>query len=232
MADPVLDASYDPLSDSAVRESSRAPRPRDAATLILVRRDAEPRILMGRRHSGHAFMPSKWVFPGGAVDRTDSRAPSASELDPETARRLGPRARALALAAIRETFEEAGLLLARPAEATRAPAAWRPFTERGVLPDLAPLVFVARAITPPYRHKRFDARFFMANAEHLLSLERLADTGELEEIAWFSMDEAETLDLPSITRFVVREVAQRLEAPERRAPFVRMVRGARSVDWL
>jgi 8-oxo-dGTP pyrophosphatase MutT (NUDIX family) len=232
MADPVLDATYDPLSDSAVRESSRAPRPRDAATLILVRRDGEPKILMGRRHSGHAFMPSKWVFPGGAVDRTDSRAPSASELDPETARRLGPRARALALAAIRETFEEAGLLLARPAGAARAPAAWRSFTERGVLPDLAPLAFVARAITPPYRHKRFDARFFMADAEHLLSLDRLADTGELEEIAWFSMEDAETLDLPSITRFVVREVGQRLDSPERRAPFVRMIRGARIVDWL
>jgi hypothetical protein len=85
LADPVLDAGYDPLSDGAVRDGRRAIRPRDAATLILVRRNGEPRLLMGRRHGGHAFMPSKWVFPGGGVDRSDARAPSTSELDAATA---------------------------------------------------------------------------------------------------------------------------------------------------
>ena len=232
MADPILDAGYDPLSDGAIRDSRRALRPRDAATLILVRHDGPPSLLMGRRHSGHAFMPSKWVFPGGGVDRADARAPAGAELRPEVAARLGPRARALALAAVRETYEEAGLLLARPGAAVRAPAAWRPFLAHGALPDLAALAYVARAITPPYRTRRFDARFFMADAEALLSLERLDGTGELEEIAWVSLAEVNQLDLPSITRFVVAEVAQRLVEPERPIPFVRMVRGARRLDWL
>jgi len=232
VADPILDAGYDPLSDGALRETARAVRPRDAATLILVRRSPQPSLLMGRRHRGHAFMPSKWVFPGGGVDRADARAPAATELRPEVARRLGPRARALALAAVRETFEEAGLLLARPAAApARGPAAWRPFLEQG-LPDLAALDYVARAITPPYRPRRFDARFFLAEASALLDADRLAGAGELERIAWTPLDEIPRLDLPSITRFVVSEIAQRLEDPGRPVPFVRMVRGARTTEWL
>src|SRR5665213_1535476 len=68
---------------------SKLARPRDAATLVIVRRDAaKPRLLMGRRHGGHDFMPDKWVFPGGRIDRSDYRAPSASELRPEVAARL------------------------------------------------------------------------------------------------------------------------------------------------
>src|SRR5260221_2744631 len=84
-------------------------RPRDAATLILIRRDArKPRVLMGRRHRGHDFMPDKWVFPGGRIDRSDFRAPYHSDLRPEVATRLrkttsAARARALALTAVRET---------------------------------------------------------------------------------------------------------------------------------
>jgi 8-oxo-dGTP pyrophosphatase MutT (NUDIX family) len=87
-------------------------------------------------------------------------------------------------------------------------------------------------VTPPYRPRRFDARFFLADAAALLSLDRLTGTGELEEIAWFTLPEVEALDLPSITRFVVAEVAERLREPERPAPFVRMIRGARRLDWL
>jgi 8-oxo-dGTP pyrophosphatase MutT (NUDIX family) len=136
------------------------------------------------------------------------------------------------MAAVRETFEEAGLLLASAAPPQKAPGAWSDFTERGALPDLAPLEYVARAITPPYRARRFDARFFMADAGALISLERLPDCGELDEIAWVSLAEALALDLPSITRFVVGEVGRRLVDPVRPVPFVRMERGARKMDWL
>jgi 8-oxo-dGTP pyrophosphatase MutT (NUDIX family) len=206
--------------------------------LIIVRRDAtKPRLLMGRRHGGHDFMPDKWVFPGGRIDRSDFHAPSASELRPEVAARLnktGPahRVRALALTAIRETFEEAGLLLAKPAPPRPAAGPWREFLEVGAAADLAALEFIARAITPPYRPKRFDARFFMAPAEALLSLERRPDCGELDEIAWVDLDEALALDLPNVTRFVVQELALRLDDPARPAPFVRFIRGARSLTHL
>jgi len=216
------DASPDPLSDAGERDPEPARgRPKDAATLILVR---EGRLLLGRRHAGHAFMPAKWVFPGGRVDRADFRARAASELRPEVAARLergapAGRARALAVAAVRETHEEAGLLLGRMEGGT-------------ALPDLAALDYVARAITPPGRVRRFDARFFSADAGALLSPERAPGSGELEELAWFTPEEARALDLPSITRFVVEEVAERLRTPERPIPFVRMVRGAKVVHRL
>lgn len=239
--DPLLEANYDPRQDGAVREGQQLVRPRHAATLIIVRRDAKkPRLLMGRRAGGHAFMPSKWVFPGGRVDRTDFTAPTASDLKPETHGKLALTARhaspllprALAMAAIRETFEEAGLLLAKEAPARPGAGPWREFLDAGALADLTPLEFVARAITPPYRPRRFDARFFMAEADALLSLERRPDCGELDEIAWVDLDEALALDLPNITRFVVQEVARRLEEPGRPVPFMRFLNGRRVLDHL
>ena len=239
MTEPLLEPNYDPRVDGAMREKgAKLVRPRDAATLIIVRRDAEkPRLLMGRRHGGHDFMPDKWVFPGGRIDRSDFRAPYATDLRPEVAARLAKtapvhRARALALTAVRETFEEAGLLLAKPAPPRVAAGPWREFLAVGAAPDLGRLDFIARAITPPYRPKRFDARFFMAEAESLLSLERRPDCGELDEIAWVDMDEALALDLPNVTRFVLQELALRLEDPSRPAPFVRFARGARLLSHL
>lgn len=239
--DPLLEANYDPSNDGPMREGQRLMRPRHAATLIIVRRDAQkPRLLMGRRHGGHAFMPSKWVFPGGRIDRTDFTAPSASDLTPDTqgklaltARHASPRLpRALALTAVRETFEETGLLLAKQAPPRPGAGPWREFLEAGALPDLAALEFVARAITPPYRPRRFDARFFMAEAEALLSLERRPDCGELDEIAWVDLDEALALDLPNVTRFVVREIGLRLEEPGRPIPFMRYLNQRRQLEHL
>jgi 8-oxo-dGTP pyrophosphatase MutT (NUDIX family) len=239
MNEPILDPNYDPRSDGAMRKAgAKLARPRDAATLIIVRRDAaEPRLLMGRRHGGHDFMPDKWVFPGGRIDRSDFRAPYAGDLRPEVLARLEKtappaRCRALALTAVRETFEETGLLLARPAAPRPGAGPWRDFLAHGAEPDLGALDFIARAITPPYRPKRFDARFFMAPAEALISLERLPDCGELDEIAWVDLEEAAGLDLPNITRFVIQELALRLDDPARPAPFMRFLRGARRLAYL
>lgn len=215
------DSSPDPLEDAGQRDPRPARgRPKDAATLILIRRDGpEPRLLMGRRHAAHTFMPDKWVFPGGRVDRSDFRASVTGELRPEVAAlvaRSGPPARAgtlpraLAVAAVRETWEETGLVLGR--------------LEQGrLLPDLAPLALVAHAVTPPGRVRRFDARFFSADASALQSLERTPGSGELEEIAWFTFAQALDLDLPSITRFVVSELAQRESDPDRPVFSVRML---------
>ena len=233
----MTEQAFDPLGGGA-RDSGMPPRkgpavrPRHAATLIIVRRDGpKPRVLMGRRAAGHDFMPDKWVFPGGRIDRSDYRAPYATDLKPEVAARMhhstpAHKARALAMAAIRETFEEAGLLLAKPAPKRSAMGPWRDFIAQGVQADLDALDYVARAVTPPMVPKRFDARFFMAEADRLVSLERQADCGELDEIAWVDIDEALKLDLPSVTRFVVKEVEHRLENPDRPAPFMRMLRGS------
>jgi 8-oxo-dGTP pyrophosphatase MutT (NUDIX family) len=210
-----------------------AVRPRDAATLIVLRRDGKkPRLLMGRRHQGHSFMPGLWVFPGGRIDRADYRAPHHGELPGETHRRLtqgatAAKARALALAAIRETFEETGLLIAKPAPPRPAAGPWREFVEQGAVADLSTLQMIARAVTPPQLPKRFDARFLLAPAESLMSLDRQRDCGELDEIAWVDLDEALALELPGVTRFVLKEIASRLEKPDRPALFMRFV-GRRS----
>src|SRR5205807_6364422 len=99
-------------------------RPKDAATLILVDRDGRmPKVLLGKRHTRHKFMPGKFVFPGGRVDPADRHMPVARSLDPGAQANLMKRvahpspagARALALAAIRETFEETGLVVGVPA---------------------------------------------------------------------------------------------------------------------
>ncbi len=214
-----------------------AQRPRDAATLILTRGRAKPEVLMGRRAPGHVFMASKWVFPGGRIERADFTAASAADLSRDSARRLeaevpARRARALALAAVRETFEETGLILGEPAPPASVAGPWREYRRAGALPDLTALSYVARAITPPGRTRRFDARFFMAPAEALLTPEPTAGSGELDEIAWIPLTEVKTLDLPAITRFVLDEVAARLDDADRPAPFIRMVRGRHLVDYL
>ena len=226
-----FDAAAD-LSD-APRTGERQ-RPRDAATLIIVRRGQTPQVLMGRRAPGHVFMASKWVFPGGRIDRSDFAAASANEAHPLTAAALGRemlphRARALMLTAVRETFEETGLILGQSASPANVAGPWREFRAAGALPDLAALRYIARAITPPGRTRRFDARFFMTDATALLEPEPTAGSGELDEIAWLPLAEARALNLPAITRFVLAEVAERLDQPDRAIPFVCMVRGRHQV---
>ena len=208
-------------------EGARAVRPRNAATLFIIRRDGpKPRVLMGKRHGGHNFMPNLWVFPGGRIDRADFRAPAATDLRPEVAGKFEAymplaRGRALGKAAIRETWEEAGLLLARPAEPRPIAGPWREFVEQGFQPDLEALSIIYRAVTPPSVGKRVDTWVLMADAERLVSLERQADCGELEEIAWFELEEALELPLPMVTRAVIQETRERLDNPNRPIPYMR-----------
>ena len=233
------------MAESEYRSGGRAVRPRDAATLIIVRQDGRhPRILMGRRAATHKFMPNKFVFPGGRVDVGDTRLRPPRDLHPAVMDRLRvdrsePRARALGLAAIRETYEETGLILGEtetPLMRSRSPH-WREFLQHGINPRLDVLQLVARAITPPYRNRRFDARFFMADARHLQGEvhERPAGSGELLELHWVSLDRAMELELPHITRFVLGQVEQRLQrsqGPEAKGPFVYTRHGKQVTDWV
>lgn len=208
------------LAESELRPTGRAARPRDSATLILVRRDkAEAQILMGKRSANHAFMPNKFVFPGGKVDSADARIKPPYDLHPDVLARLmlgcsANRARALAMAAVRETFEETGITVGENGAKllkTRS-RAWRAFLQQGMNPRLDTLHFIARAITPAYRNRRFDSRFFMADADpSILSNHRpkLA-SGELLEIHWVTLKEARQLELPRITRLVLDEIEQRI----------------------
>lgn len=192
----------------------RAVRPRDAATLILARGTGPTtEILMGRRHPNHRFMPNQWVFPGGRVDRGDGLVRTPTRLRPEVLAQLAKgcsehRAHALALAAIRETFEETGLAVGRPHDGTgKVPKdpVWAAFHATGHAPAPDLLDYVARAITPPIRPMRFHARFFMADAAHARGT--LHGSGELEGLYWVPLEEAKGLDVPRITAVILEDVA-------------------------
>ncbi|MER8529879.1 MULTISPECIES: NUDIX hydrolase [unclassified Mesorhizobium] len=214
-------------------------RPRDAATLILLdRKGDEFLVLMGRRHARHAFMPGKFVFPGGRTDPADSRIPIATALHPEEEARLTAgigrtspaRARAIALSAIREAYEEAGLLIGQKGVFATARRDWQGFVEHGVIPSLQALRFVARAITPPNRVRRFDTRFLAAWRDDVaVQLPDGGPTDELEDVVWLPLAKARQADIPDITRTVLEELETRLArdpllSPGGPVPFYRLVR--------
>ena len=191
-------------------------KPRDAATLIIVDRSGDvPKVLLGKRHAGLKFMAGKLVFPGGRMEPGDRKMPVASELDAHAGARLMravrrpslAKARALALAAVRETFEETGLLLGKRVDALPPvpEGPWKAFADAGVLPDLAQLHFIVRAITPPRRPRRFDARFFAV---------------------WLPIPEAKKHDLPTITQVALDELESRVGkgfGHDLPSPFYRML---------
>ena len=226
-----------PIPASAPPEPTRKAvlRPRDAATLILIdRRGRAPKVLMGRRNPGLVFMPGKFVFPGGRIELGDRHMPVAGTL-PDYAEAALIRqvtrpphylGRALALAAIRETHEETGLLLGTreygPPETV--PQGWEAFQAHGVLPDLEALHLVARAVTPPGRPRRFDTRFFVADRRAVAAEEpgRVGAESELVELAWFSLAQARKLDLPGITRAILDELEAQIAVdfvPHRPIPY-------------
>jgi 8-oxo-dGTP pyrophosphatase MutT (NUDIX family) len=205
-----------------------APFPiRDAATIVLMRGDGpDPQVLMGQRGAGAVFMPSKYVFPGGAVDAGDAVVPVDPALNPTCTARLSaagaPPAAALAAAAIRELWEETGLALGCPGRAALPPA-WESFTRRGIVPDASALRFFFRAITPPGRSRRFDARFFLADAARIAgdTDDFSAASDELGHLHWLPLSKARDLDLPFITEVVLAEVAVLVgtEGPPPPVPF-------------
>ncbi len=214
-------------------------RPRDAATLILLDRSGDQvRVLMGRRHHKHAFMPGRFVFPGGRTDPADSRIPVASGLHPDEERRLigtgsratAARARAVAMSAIRETYEEAGLLIGEKGTFSTAAKDWQGFVEHGVCPSLSGLRYIARAVTPPRRVRRFDTRFLAAWRDDVaVELPDGGPTHELEELVWLPIPEAKETEVPLITCTILDDLEARLKvdpdlAPGAPVPFYAMRR--------
>lgn len=240
---------------------------RDAATMIVIDRSGPAaKVLLGRRHDGHKFMPGKYVFPGGRVERADRGVMTATALHSRVEARLmqevrrpsAAKARSFALAAIREVFEETGLVLgtkagglALPPRGGSPPPApgrarplkqdgtsdaagdeWAKFATTGVEPDLAGVHFIARAITPPGRPRRFDTRFFAVDAAAIAArIDGVVgpDT-ELVELVWLPIDATLKLDMAGITLAVMEELKIRTAGGfghDLPVPFYRVHRGKR-----
>lgn len=198
-------------------------KPKPAGTLLILdEQDGQPHVLMGRRHKAHNFMPGVFVFPGGRVDRHDNFAPYHGDLTAPTLERLlssglkslatARRARAFALAAIRETFEEVGMLVGKvsPEEPLTQNSAWKPILAHGQLPDMEHLRFVARAVTPPGLIRRYDTRFFTVTRDEISLQLPECPTDELSELSWVPLSGANAVDVPRITKLVLKDVAERV----------------------
>ena len=212
-----------PPSATSEDSGARSVPIRDAASLLVVREGATPYVLMGKRSQRHVFMPNKYVFPGGRVDAADQRLRVPHGLAAAVEDRLlrksrlnRTRAQALALAAIRETFEETGVIVGQAQQASKkartASPAWRAFFAHGATPGLAQLDFIGRAITPPNRVRRYDTRFFLAYADDIFVPTGPAarPSGELLHIQWVPLAKAQSLDLPIITRHMLQLCEERL----------------------
>ncbi len=194
------------FAETVDREVAEPVEPRPAATVVMLRDgDAGPQVLLLRRQRSSAFVPGAWVFPGGRVDEADA--------DPDLARRLGLAddivpPRPYWAAAIREAFEETGVLLATDADGARAPTAAadpelealreRLMEDRITLLDVlqaaglrvraTDLVPFARWITPVQEPRRYDTRFFLARPPD--GAEATADLREMTDLAWVAPDAA------------------------------------------
>lgn len=207
------------MNDAAEAVTAKPPvvRARDAASLLLLRgRGENLELLAGRRPQTVRFMPGVWVFPGGSVDAVDSR-PWPGERRTET---LSPRLQRFARAALRETWEEVGVLVGSEAAAP-SPGRTEPqraYAERGVVADLGLLTYIGRAITPSRVFRRFNTRFFVAEAEHVIG-EPLSSY-ELEDVGWHPVARVPLSPFRDVSQFML---AQAIALRERTAPFQPML---------
>ena len=202
---------------------------RDASTIIVLRNATTiPSVLMGQRGASAAFMPGKFVFPGGAVDANDATVPATALTDMDAARLASESAlspTALASAAIRELWEETGQVLGLPGAWSDAPQGWRGFAGTGHVPNAAALQFFFRAVTPAGRPRRFDARFFLTDVSHLQTnpddFSNAED--ELAHLQWVPLADARQFDLPFITQIVLAELVSHIKrgGPPASVPFFR-----------
>jgi 8-oxo-dGTP pyrophosphatase MutT (NUDIX family) len=227
------------LGHGRVNPADGPVKPRDASTLIVWRHgrnDAE--VLMGRRLRGATFVPDFFVFPGGRLDSDDYAVRPATPLDRSAVKRMGvrgnfSRAVALAITAVRETFEETGLLLGGSGNiGALTDDKWAYWKNSGLAPRLDRLVYFGRAITSPTSPIRFHARFFIARAEELQG--ELAGSGELSELRFYPVsDVLAQMPIVDVTEFMLNRIIRYVATPrsfdpktpvfsyKRELPFVR-----------
>jgi len=197
-------------------ENTRIPRPRNAASLVLLKSSGKDvQVLLGKRSDKTRFMPGAWVFPGGVVDKADYTISINTSLNQNIIKKLAVSnnigtANALAIASIRETVEETGLILGKKSKNISAVNFEEDnngiaiMSKLGLEPDLTKLFYLGRAITPTISPIRFHARFFIADAKHLTG--KIKFTNELVEIEWISLKSAKKLPMADVTEFMINEL--------------------------
>ena len=192
-----------------------AVKPKDAASLLLYRTNlGKDEVLMGRRPSKSSFMPGVYVFPGGAVDTCDARAKPSTTLQKNYSEHMAvggsaARAQTIAMAAVRETFEETGILITRPGNPGAVKdESWQALASQGVSADLSVLKYFGRATTPADQPKRFNARFFICNSADVKDLnpDNLKNNDELLDLRWVPISNPDDLPLRRVTAFLLKEL--------------------------
>ena len=194
---------------------------KNAATVILLRGSQKnPEVLMGQRGKNASFMPNKFVFPGGALDPGDSEIDFNGDIPTKCIEKLRLKAdpslaKPLIAAGIRELWEETGLILGSKSKTKMdsIPKNWKDFFALGYQPSADNIEFVFRAITPPGRTRRFDARFFLLSSDNIKGdLDDFSKaSGELNHLQWIELNSTQNLDLPFITEIVLSEVLSKLK---------------------
>ena len=194
---------------------------KNAATVILLRGSQKnPEVLMGQRGKNASFMPNKFVFPGGALDPGDSEIDFNGDIPTKCIEKLRLKADPslaipLIAAGIRELWEETGLILGSESKTKMdsIPKNWKDFFALGYQPSADNIEFVFRAITPPGRTRRFDARFFLLSSDNIKGdLDDFSKaSGELSHLQWIELNSTQNLDLPFITEIVLSEVLSKLK---------------------
>jgi 8-oxo-dGTP pyrophosphatase MutT (NUDIX family) len=204
-------------------------RARDAASLILLRgegRDLE--LLAGRRPLTVRFMPGVYVFPGGAVDAEDSRS-WQSEVDLDS---MPPRLMRSARAALRETWEEAGVFFGHRGEVPQLLRSASPvaeaYAEAGVVAGFGRLRYVGRAITPVRVFRRFNTRFFLGDGADVVGEPTATD--ELEDVRWHPIGRQKLEPLRDVSEFMLaRAIALRTGEAAGPEPLFYTVAGKRRI---
>lgn len=217
-------------------QQQKTPAPRHAASLVIYREGTGgTEIVMGRRSDQARFKPGIYVFPGGMIERWDHFARPATPLAATITHKLAVggsqrRANALAMAAIRETYEESGLIVGVPGDIGSNPhPSWQKIRDRGLAPALDRLTYLGRAITPSHSQIRFHARFFGVDARDIQG--ELRNTSELLDLQWVPVSAAKELPLMNVTLMILDSLQTYLTAAEHRAPFLSFQRGRRLIQW-
>jgi 8-oxo-dGTP pyrophosphatase MutT (NUDIX family) len=229
------------MNDVSIRDARAAPiaprlapvRPRDAASLILLRGEGEAvEVLVGRRSARARFMPGVYVFPGGRIEAPDG-LPWTIESGAEA---MAPRLLRGARAALRETWEEVGVLFGRkappPSPAAAPPAREAPieraYRTHGLAAAIDRLQYVGRAITPSRSRRRFNTRFFLGDGGDVFGEPQASE--ELEDARWRRLESGLLDGFADVTRFMLaRALALRGGTAEGAAPLFYWAKNARRI---